>query len=341
MECQPINRAIKENLSYSQTQAIYDKAYCSANMSDFTNNLIRAKTEVENLMQTIPGVSVMGIKGNPEPMYQRYFPFALLVQAFVSYTPVLLWLLWAAEELSLGVKYVALSCKELIEKNRRIAQPLFRGPLSLNTENNEPDDRHHKWSEMECQIDQWLDQKFLARLYITKLVITNSILISFLLFYFISDTLNIKTFKSHFICRVESQSLVTCTLPIVQLYKIVWYTNIFLLDCSILFTTFQFLNILCCMLRPRNFFFLSYMNIGGDSHINAITDAHVISYFCYKNLRRMPPDILICKATRSKMSKNASSTLISFGETGSESSDGDVPYYSATNTPPAGFVKQQ
>lgn len=340
MECQPINRAIKENLSYSQTQAIYDKAFCSGNMSDFTHNLIRAQSEFEHLVKTIPGVSVVGVKGNPEHMYQRYFPFALFVQAVISYTPVLLWLLWATEELVISIKYIARSCQELIDRSYHDGNPVHgsSSPVAF-ARGSDPEVKQKKWGEIECQIDEWLDQKFLSRLYITKLVINDIILILFLMLYFMCDVFNISHFKPHFICRVENQSLVTCTLPIVKLYKMIWYANIAIIDCCIMFTTFQFLYILCFMLRPKHFFFLTYMDIGGDSHVTAITDAHVISYFCYQNLRYMPPDILVCKAARSKISKTASSTLISFGESVSELSDNDSPFYSASNTP-QGVVKK-
>jgi hypothetical protein len=327
MVCQPINRAVKENLSYSQTQAIYDKAYCSANMTDFTDNLIRAETEAIN---RIPGVTVLGIKGKPKFMYQRYFPIALAIQAIISYLPVLLWILWCTEELTIAIIYIAEACKDLVKRNysndyvHSTPKPFSRAP-SMET--------RQRLGELDCQINHWLDQKFLSRSYITKLVVTELLFIFILICYFLSKSLYVSSFKSQFVCRVDDQSLVSCTLPVVRIYKMVWYANILIIDICILLTTLQFMNILCCMLRQRQFFFLTYMGIEPDSHLSAITDAHLISYFCQQNLSAMPPDILVCQATWAKMSKTASSTLISFGETESDLSDESTHYYTATNTP--------
>lgn len=329
MVCQPINKAVKENLSYSQTQAIYDKAYCSANMTDFSNNLIRAETEAIN---RIPGVTVLGIKGKPKLMYQRYFPLALAIQAIVSYLPVLLWLLWCTEKLTIAIRYIADACKDLV-KLACNAQPVQSTPKPFMFSRAPSVEAQQRLGQLDCQIYYWLDKKFLTRLYIAKLVLTELIFISSLLGYFLSSHLYVSSFQAQFVCRVDDLSLVSCTIPIVRIYVIVWYANILVLDICILLTTLQFMNILCCMLRPKNFFFLAFLGMEPDFHPKTITDAHLISYFCHQNLLVMPPDILVCQATRAKLSRTASSTLISFGETESDLSDEATPYYTATNTP--------
>ena len=94
--CQPINRAVRVNISYNQSEAEYDKAYCSISMTDIRDNLIIAtKSEPmptgNGLAIAIPGVTVMGIKsGEGRVIYQKLLPFAFVIQAALCCIPALM-----------------------------------------------------------------------------------------------------------------------------------------------------------------------------------------------------------------------------------------------------------
>ncbi|XP_032226927.2 uncharacterized protein LOC5502737 [Nematostella vectensis] len=315
--CQPINRYIRDNLSYNQAQASYDRAYCAASMMDYTHNIIRATADTA---RNVPGVTVIGIKGKPEEIYQRIFPFTMLLQAFFAYCPVLLWKLWSNELLTAAVNHVSITCKGLLKPS---GSPRMESTPKTSPRLRPSGEYQKNIGKLDMIVLQWLDQKYLTTLYISKLVLTQVILIFSLSAYICCVSLFISNFKSQFICRVDDQYLVTCSLSSVELYKTIWLFNIALIDISILITTFQFFNILCCMSRKRNFFFLTYAGIG-PSKQSCVTDAHLISYFCHHNLSIMPEEILLNPAVLAD-SRPVSSTMVTFdGETGEECENSDT-----------------
>ena len=275
--CQPINRAVRVNISYSQSQADYDKAYCSISMTDIRDNLIIA-TKSEYLPNIIPGVTIMGMKpGEGRVIYQKLLPFAFVIQAALCCIPTLLWRTWASEMLRASVRVVA----DLSER------------VSTKMEFSRNDNRNQQSYEifpedLNSQVDYWGSRKFLARVYTTKLMLNLGIFIFIVCFYTAYPILNYFKLQELFVCHVIKQSLVTCAFPDIGLFKMAWIVNIVLIDISITIVVLQLINAVFCMPRKKTFF-SRYLGMDERKSWRITNDYHLISKFCYENLCVMCP----------------------------------------------------
>ena len=198
------------NLSYDQSQADYDKAYCSMSMTDFAENLIVATGSEPN---TIPGVTIKGLKsGEGRAIYQRLLPFAFVIQAALCCIPTTLWNIWASEILRASVRLI-------VDFSRKISPTMDSSSHGLVRK----DQSYEIFLEdLSSQVDFWGERKFMVRVYTTKLMLNLGILILVVCFYLTYPILNYNSLQGLFICHVHKQTLVTCAFPDIDLFKLVW-----------------------------------------------------------------------------------------------------------------------
>ena len=314
--CQPMNRAVRGNLSYSQTEAKYDKTYCSLFMRDYSDNMITVSENEPN------GINVVGIKGEGRFMYQKFFPFALIIQATLCCVPTLLWKTLASEELRASLSYI-----------RDISNNATPPKTGVSPSAERRSEAHHNGrilEELRIQVDLWESGKFLTRAYAAKIMLTIGILVFIICFYLACSTLNYFSLRGLFICHVHKQSLVTCAFADIDLIRLVWIVNIVLVDIATVIVVFQLLNVAIRMPRKRTFF-SCYFGIGDRKTSKLVNDADLISHFCRENLSVMCPGI-ICGSYRNQTALY--SPLISLGSseedlnsTGSSLSYSTAPQY--------------
>lgn len=258
------------NISYSQSESDYDKAFCSMSMTDFRENLILATESEPN---AIPGVTIMGIKsGEGQTLYQKFLPFAFIIQAALCCIPMLLWKTWASELLRASVRFIA----ELSEKVPQTIEFSRRDNKTEQSYEILPQDLSH-------QIDFWGSRKFLTSFYTTKLMLNLGIFIFIITFYMAYPTLGYFSLQEFIVCHVHKQSLVTCAFPDIDLFKMAWIINITLIDVSIIIVVLQLINLVFCMPRKKSFFSW-YLRLEERNSSRMTNDAHLISYFCHENL---------------------------------------------------------
>ncbi|XP_022784605.1 uncharacterized protein LOC111325131 [Stylophora pistillata] len=300
--CQPINRGVKTNLSYSQSQADYDKAYCLMSMIDFRENLIIASGSEPN---TIPGVTIMGIKSEEEKIiYQNYLPFALVIQAALCCIPIILWHIWASDILRTCIRFVVDSSSKI-----------FPGVVDSSHSSVKKDQSFELRMEyLGAQVELWEGRKFLLRVYTTKLMLSLGIFIFIVTFYVAYPQLNYANFQGYFVCHVHKQTLVTCVFPDIDLFKLAWIVNIVLVDISIVIVVLQLLNVAFCLQRKKTFF--SYFMGIEERKISLIpNDLHLISHFCYENAGVMCPSMM---HSSFNLRKTMQTPLISLGSSEEE-----------------------
>ena len=318
--CQPINRAIRKNLSYSDTQAQYDAAYCAASMRDFTENILVATT---NDYGAIPGVTILGLRGKPGPALQeKYLPFALLIQAVLLYLPTLLWKCTGEETLRATVRYVAVSSWKIV---RRGIPAHDAASIPPETSSPKRGSLERSWDELESDVYVWLSQRSLLNAYILRLIVTMVLHVIILCVYLLYTPLNIFSFKGKFVCHVDGQALVRCLVQHAFLYRLSWVANLVLVDLCLAATTFQILRLAFCSQRRRRFFFYLFLGVSDRSHSKLATDAHLISMFCYENLSIMAPGVL--RSTMSTRELQNCSSLIELGSSAELSSSVKSPVY--------------
>lgn len=278
--CQPINRGIRVNLSYSQSEADYDKSYCLASMTDFRDNLVFATESGPNTFQ---GITIMGLKpGEGRALYQKLLPYAFLIEAALCCFPALLWKMSAYENLRASVRFVA----DLTEKVSSTLEFQYAG-YSRKTEQSYmivPQDFNN-------QVDFWSGKAFLARVYTLKLMLNLGLLILIVCFYMAFPSLNYFNLQSHFVCHVHRQTLITCSFPDIDLFKMAWIVNIVLLDICIIIIVLQLINVVFCLPRKKTFF-SRHLGVEERNSCSLTNDFHLISYFCYENLDKMNSAIL-------------------------------------------------
>ena len=287
--CQPINRGVRVNLSYSQSEADYDRSYCLASMTDFRDNLVFATESGPNTFQ---GITILGLKpGEGLALYQKLLPFAFLIEAALCCFPALLWKMLACEILRASVRFVA----DLTEKVSSTLEFQHAG-YSRKTEQSYmivPQD-------FNSQVDFWSGKAFLAGVYIIKLMLNLGLLIFIVCFYMAFPSLNYFNLQSHFVCHVHRQTLITCCFPDIDLFKMAWIVNIVLLDICIIIIVFQLINSVFCWPRKKTFF---SRHLGVEERSCLLTnDFHLISYFCYENLDKMNSAIMFtCSGQRRRL----------------------------------------
>ena len=321
--CQPINRGVRVNISYSQSEADYDKAYCSISMTDFRDNLIVATGSEPN---AIPGVTIMGIKpGEGRAIYQKLLPFAFIIQAALCCIPTLLWKTWASEILRASVRFIADTSKGI------------SSIVEFSHGDRKKEQSYEILSEdLGSQIDVWGSRKFLARVYTTKLMLNLGIFIFAVCFYMVYPILNYFNLQALFICHVHRQSLVTCAFPDVDLFKMAWIVNIVLIDISIIIVVLQLINAVFCIPRKRTFFSW-YLGMEDRKSSRLTNDSHLISHFCYENLCVMCPRVMYNSHSQRKASYTP---LISLGSSEEELNTSSSSSSLSYNTAPQIFRRQ-
>ena len=266
------------NISYSQSEANYDRAFCSMSMTDFRDNLIVATGSEPN---TIPGVTIMGIKsGDGRVIYQKLLPFAFVIQAALCCIPTLLWKTWASEILRAFVGFIA-------DVSNKISPT-----VEFSSHDRKKQQSYEILSEdLSSQVDFWGSRKFLARVYTTKLMLNLGIFIFIVCFYLAYPILNYFNLQALFICHVHKQTLVTCAFPDIDLFKMAWIANIVLVDISIIIVVLQLINVAFCMPRKKTFFSW-YLGVEERKSSRMTNDSHLISHFCYENLGVMCPRVM-------------------------------------------------
>ena len=158
-------------MSCDQSQADYDKAYCSMSRTDFAENLIVATGSEPN---TIPGVTIMGIKsGEGRVIYQKLLPFAFVIQAALCCISTILWNIWASEILRASVRLI-------VDISRKISPSVDGSSHGLvKTE----DQSYEIFEDLSSQVDFWGERKFIVSVSTTKLMLNLGILILVVCFY--------------------------------------------------------------------------------------------------------------------------------------------------------------
>lgn len=311
------------NLSYSQSQADYDKAYCSMSMTDFAGNLIVASGTEPN---TIPGVTIMGIKsGEGQAIYQKLLPFTFVIQAALCYIPTILWKTWASEILRSSVRFIVHISKKT-------------NPSDGSTHGSPKRDKSYEIlsEDISSQVEFWGERKFLVRVYTTKLMLNLGIFILVVCFYLAYPVLNYFSLQGLFVCHVHKQTLVTCTFPDIDLFKLAWIVNIVLVDVSIVIVALQLINVAFCMPR-RKTFFSWYLGVDERKRSRLSNDSHLISHFCYENLSAMCPRIMYNSFSQRKP---LYSPLISLGSSEEELHSSRSSSSLSYNTAPQLFKRQ-
>lgn len=248
-------------------------------MTDLQENLIRATGSEPN---AIPGVTIMGIRpGEGRVIYQNFLPFAFVIQAALCSIPSLLWKTWASEILYASVRFIV----DISERFPRVAIGEFAP--------RRKEQSYEVLSEdLSSQVYFWGASKFLARVYTTKLMLNLGILILIVCFYLSYPMLNYFSLQALFVCHVNRQTLVTCTFPDIDLFKVAWIANLVLVDISIVLVVFQLINVAFCISRTRTFF-VWYLGVEERKKTRLPNDMHLISHFCYENLSAMCPKIVL------------------------------------------------
>ena len=310
------------NISYSQSEADYDRAYCSASMTDIKDNLILAS---ENGRNAIQGITILGIKpGEGRVLYQKFLPCAFLIQAALCCFPTVLWKTSASESLRASVRFVA----DLSEKISSTLQ-FSHGLHACKTEQSYailPQD-------LNGQVHFWHGKTFLARVYTTKLMLNIGIFIFVMCFYMAYPSLNYFNIQSLFICHVHKQSLITCTFPDIDLFKMAWIVNIVLLDISIIIVALQMINAVFCLPRKKTFF-SRHLGLEERTSSLMLNDSHLISHFCYENLAVMNSGIFY---TSFGQRKGSYSPLISLESSEEEWNTSPSSPSLSYSTAPQGF----
>lgn len=311
------------NLSYSQSQADYDKAYCLMSMTDFAGNLIVATGSEPN---TIPGVTITGIKsGEGRVIYQKLLPFAFVIQAALCCIPTILWKTWASEILRASVRFIV-----------DISKKVFPAIDGSSHGSAKKDQSYEILSEdLSSQVDCWGERKFLARVYSTKLMLNLGIFIFVVCFYLVYPILNYFNLQELFVCHVHKQTLVTCAFPDIDLLRLAWIVNIVLVDVSIVIVALQLINVAFCMPRKKTFF-AWYLGVEERKKSRISNDSHLISHFCYENLSVMCPRVIYNSFSHSKPLYSPLISLSSEEELHSSSSSSSLSY----NTAPQLFNRQ-
>lgn len=256
-------------------------------MTDFAGNLIVATGTEPN---TIPGVTIMGIKsGEGRAIYQKLLPFAFVIQAALCYIPTILWKTWAAEILRASVGLI-------VNISKKVSVPMNdSSPGSVKKDQS----YEIVFEDLNSQVDFWGERKFLVRVYTTKLMLNLGIFIFVVCFYLTYPFFNYYSLQGLFVCHVHKQTLVTCTFPDIDLFKLAWIVNIVLVDISILIVVLELINLAFCM--PRKIMFFSwYLGVEERKRYRLSNDAHLISHFCYENLSAMCPRIVYNSFTQKK-----------------------------------------
>ncbi|KAL9959262.1 hypothetical protein ACROYT_G032569 [Oculina patagonica] len=322
--CQPINRGVRVNLSYSQSQADYDKAYCSMSMTDFAGNLIVATGTSPN---TIPGVTIMGIKsGDGRAIYQNFLPFAFVIQAALCCIPTILWKTWASEILRASVRFI-------VDISTKLSPS-----MDVATHGSVKKDQSFEivTEDLSSQVDFWAERKFLVRVYTTKLMLNLGIFIFIVCFYLTYPILDYFSLQGLFVCHVHKQTLVTCAFPDIDLFRLAWIVNIVLVDVSIVIVALQLINVAFCMPRKKTFFSW-YLGAEDRKRSRLSNDSHLISHFCYENLSAMCPSIVNNSFSQRKP---VYSPLISLGSSEEELSSSRSSSSLSYNTAPQLFKRQ-
>ena len=321
--CQPINRSVRINISYSQSEADYDRAFCSMSVTDIRENLIIATGSEPN---TIPGLTIIGIKPGPgRVIYQNLLPFIFIIQAAICCIPTLLWKTLASEILRAYVRFIV----DISNKVPPVGEFVLR--------DRKKEQSYEVLSEDLCnQVDYWGGRKFLARVYTTKLMLNLGIFIFIVCFYLSYPMLNYFNLQAQFVCHVNGQTLITCTFPDIDLFKMAWITNIVIVDASIVIVVLQLINVAFCMSRKLTFF-KWYLGVEERTPSRLPNDMHLISHFCYENLSAMCPRIML----NSNIQRRALYTpLISLGSSQEELNTSSSSSSLSYNTAPQVFRRQ-
>lgn len=312
------------NLSYDQSQADYDKAYCSMSMTDFAENLIVASGSEPN---TIPGVTIMGIKsGEGRAIYQKLLPFAFVIQAALCCIPTTLWNIWASEILRASVRLIVDFSRKISPSIDGSSQGLVRKDQSYEI----------IFEDLSSQVESWGERRFMVSVYTTKLMLNLGIFILVVCFYLTFPILNYYSLQGLFICHVHKQTLVTCAFPDIDLFKLVWIINIVLVDISIVIVVLQLINVVFCMPRKKTFFSW-YLGVEERKQFRISNDSHLISYFCYENVNAMCPRIVYNSLSQRKP---LYSPLISLGSSEEELRSSNSSSSLSYNTAPQLFKRQ-
>lgn len=312
------------NLSYDQSQADYDKAYCSMSMTDFAENLIVATGSEPN---TISGVTIMGIKsGEGRAIYQKLLPFAFVIQAALCCIPTTLWNIWASEILRASIRLIVDFSRKISPSIDGSSQGLVRKDQSYEI----------IFEDLSSQVESWGERRFMVSVYTTKLMLNLGIFILVVCFYLTFPILNYYSLQGLFICHVHKQTLVTCAFPDIDLFKLVWIINIVLVDISIVIVVLQLINVVFCMPRKKTFFSW-YLGVEERKQFRISNDSHLISYFCYENVNAMCPRIVYNSLSQRKP---LYSPLISLGSSEEELRSSNSSSSLSYNTAPQLFKRQ-
>ena len=274
----------------------------------------------------IPGVTIMGIKsGEGRVIYQKLLPFAFVIQAALCCIPTLLWRIWASEMLRASVRFIA----DLSEKISTTAEFSRHDRKEEQSYEILPED-------LSSQVDYWGSRKFLARVYITKLMLNLGIFIFIVCFYMAYPILNYFKLQELFVCHVHKQSLVTCAFPDIALFKMAWIVNIVLIDISITIVVLQLINVVFCMPRKKTFF-SRYLGLEERKWCRITNDYHLISQFCYENLCVMCPRTMYSSYNKRRASYTP---LISLGSSEEELNASSASSSLSYNTAPQIFRRQ-
>lgn len=312
------------NLSYDQSQADYDKAYCSMSMTDFAENLIVATGSEPN---TISVVTIMGIKsGEGRAIYQKLLPFAFVIQAALCCIPTTLWNIWASEILRASIRLIVDFSRKISPSIDGSSQGLVRKDQSYEI----------IFEDLSSQVESWGERRFMVSVYTTKLMLNLGIFILVVCFYLTFPILNYYSLQGLFICHVHKQTLVTCAFPDIDLFKLVWIINIVLVDISIVIVVLQLINVVFCMPRKKTFFSW-YLGVEERKQFRIPNDSHLISYFCYENVNAMCPRIVYNSLSQRKP---LYSPLISLGSSEEELRSSNSSSSLSYNTAPQLFKRQ-
>lgn len=288
--CKPISRdGTEDKTSYDQSKAEYDQAFCLENMIDYSEALGRG----------FPGkLSGLAFKviGAGKVLYQRYFPYVLIIQALICACPLVIWKVYSSEILHTSVKFIAEGLKNANGKTENGGENLESADKTKHDHSNETGKQSSvlaassvRLHDIKQQISYWSTQRELIKLYFTKLLMHEMFLILIICFYLCFDIFYGLAFKSDFVCYVNKRVLVECNFPGASVLQIFWLANLVLVDLALLLNTIQLININWCMRRPSKYFFLEWSKENKETKGSGFAnDSHLISAICYENLSVFP-----------------------------------------------------
>ena len=283
---------MEDNTSYDVTRAEYDQAYCLENMVDYSESLVRtpAVKQLNGGSVSEPARYVVGVSGPGKVLYERYFPYVLLVQALVCACPLLIWQLYSTEILSTSVTFIGEGLKDLENKTEKENEETGSEDKSENTkEARKENSPATRLEEIKQQVNYWSTQTNLTKLYVTKLLLHEMFLILIICFYLCFDMFYGLSFKSDFVCYVNKKVLVNCDFPGASVLRIFWLANLAVVDFALLLNTIQLINITWCMRKRNRYFFQDWSHGGVENKGNVIAnDARLISAICHENLSVLP-----------------------------------------------------